>query len=182
MGYILIGLGSISFILGFFMFFFTEKFGTAASKGHAIAFMVLGAIIGIVVVCFMDIGIELSIGLDFNNLLLAGSIVVILPFLALAFHFATRGHKVIACIFLALAIAALVTAVARWKIDYSSPSFNNDYGTYSTKCAAHGCNNKIASSGDTMYCATHSNRCLNCNKYIDGDAMYCMSCLTEALS
>lgn len=182
MGYILIGLGSLSFILGFLMLLFTEKFGTSASKGHAIAFMVLGAIIGVVVICFVDVGIELDIGLDFNNLLLVGSISAILPFLALAFYFLTHDHKVIASIFLVLTIAALVTAVARWKIDYSSPSFNNDYGTYSTKCAAHGCNNKIASSGDTMYCATHSNRCLNCNKYIDGDAMYCMSCLEDALS
>lgn len=62
----------------------------------------------------------------------------------------------------------------------SSSTFTNKYGTRTTKCAHSGCNNYIASSGDTNCCTVHSNRCLNCNKYIDEDAMYCMDCLTEA--
>ena len=64
----------------------------------------------------------------------------------------------------------------------TSSSFTNKYGTATTKCAKAGCNNYIASSGDTAYCTTHSNRCLECNKYIDGDAMYCMDCITKAAS
>ena len=64
----------------------------------------------------------------------------------------------------------------------SSTSFTNKYGTATTKCAKEGCNNYIASSGDTAYCTTHSNRCLECNKYIDGDAMYCLDCLSKAVS
>jgi len=64
----------------------------------------------------------------------------------------------------------------------SSSSFTNKYGTATTKCAHSGCNNYIASSGDTNCCTTHSNRCLECNKYIDEDAMYCMSCITKAAS
>ena len=63
----------------------------------------------------------------------------------------------------------------------SSSSFTNKYGTPSTKCAHPGCNNKIASSGDTNCCTTHSRRCLNCGKYIDEDAMYCMDCITNAV-
>ncbi len=62
--------------------------------------------------------------------------------------------------------------------DYSS----SHYGNKSTKCAKAGCNNYIASSGDTAYCTTHSNRCLNCNSYIDGDAVYCMDCLKKSVS
>lgn len=62
----------------------------------------------------------------------------------------------------------------------SSSSFTNKYGTATTKCAHSGCNNYIASSGDTNCCTTHSNKCLNCNKYIDEDAMYCMDCLSKS--
>lgn len=62
----------------------------------------------------------------------------------------------------------------------SSGSFTNKYGTSSTKCAKSGCNNYIASSGDTNCCTTHSNKCLECKKYIDSDATYCMSCLSKA--
>ena len=62
----------------------------------------------------------------------------------------------------------------------SNSSFSNKYGTSTTKCAKSGCNNYIASSGDTNCCVSHSNKCLECKKYIDGDAMYCMSCLTSA--
>lgn len=64
----------------------------------------------------------------------------------------------------------------------SSHVFTNKYGTATTICAHAGCNNYIASSGDTNCCRTHSNKCLNCKKYIDEDAMYCMTCLTSALS
>ena len=56
--------------------------------------------------------------------------------------------------------------------------FTNKYGTATTYCVQNGCNNYIASSGDTNCCTKHSARCLNCNCYIDGDAMYCMSCMS----
>ena len=61
-----------------------------------------------------------------------------------------------------------------------SSSFDNKYGTGTTKCLKSGCNNYIASSGDSAYCTAHSNKCLECYCYIDGDAMYCMDCLTDA--
>lgn len=64
----------------------------------------------------------------------------------------------------------------------SSTSFTNKYGTSTTLCAHTGCNNYIASSGDTNCCTVHSNRCLNCNKYIDEDAVYCMSCLSGSIT
>lgn len=64
--------------------------------------------------------------------------------------------------------------------DYLANNFYNKYGSPTTKCAYAGCNNYIASSGDTNCCTVHSNRCGNCNKYIDGDAMYCMSCIEDA--
>ncbi|MCI8285695.1 MAG: hypothetical protein HFE90_10640 [Firmicutes bacterium] len=63
----------------------------------------------------------------------------------------------------------------------SSSSFSNSYGTSKTKCAHAGCNNYIASSGDTNCCTIHSRRCLNCKKYIDEDALYCMKCLSSAV-
>lgn len=59
--------------------------------------------------------------------------------------------------------------------------FTNAYGTRTTICAHAGCDNYIASSGDTNCCETHSNRCGNCYCYIDEDAMYCMDCLEDAL-
>lgn len=59
----------------------------------------------------------------------------------------------------------------------SAAVFTNKYGTATTKCAHSGCNNYIASSGDTNCCATHSNRCLRCSKYIDEDATYCIDCI-----
>lgn len=62
----------------------------------------------------------------------------------------------------------------------TSTTFTNKYGTPTTKCAHAGCNNYIASSGDTNCCTTHSNRCGKCGKYIDEDAMYCMDCLKAA--
>lgn len=63
----------------------------------------------------------------------------------------------------------------------SKKSFTNKYGTSTTVCAVSGCKNYIASSGDTNCCVSHSNKCGNCKCYIDGDAMFCMSCLTDAL-
>jgi len=65
--------------------------------------------------------------------------------------------------------------------DYSSSYFSNEYGTSTTRCAHSGCSNYIASSGDTNCCTIHSNRCWECNCYIDEDAMACMSCLRSAL-
>ena len=64
----------------------------------------------------------------------------------------------------------------------STTSFTNKYGTPTTKCAHSGCNNYIASSGDTNCCTIHSNKCLKCGKYIDEDAMYCMDCLKKSTS
>ena len=59
--------------------------------------------------------------------------------------------------------------------------FTNKYGTATTKCAHTGCSEYIASSGDTNCCVTHSHNCLNCGCYIDEDAMYCMTCIEDAL-
>ena len=70
---------------------------------------------------------------------------------------------------------------ATYSSSYGSSTFTNKYGTSTTKCAHSGCNNYIASSGDTNCCTTHSKKCLKCKKYIDEDAMYCMSCLTESV-
>lgn len=61
-------------------------------------------------------------------------------------------------------------------------SFTNKYGTSTTKCAHSGCSNYIASSGDTNCCTQHSNRCLECNGYIDEDALYCVYCIKNAVS
>ena len=65
-------------------------------------------------------------------------------------------------------------------IAHSSNSgiFTNSYGSATTKCAHNGCYNTIASSGDTNCCIVHSNKCLNCGKYIDEDALFCMDCLS----
>ena len=63
----------------------------------------------------------------------------------------------------------------------SSKSFTNKYGTPTTKCAHPGCSNYIASSGDTNCCTVHARRCLECGKYIDEDAIYCMDCLKKGL-
>lgn len=38
----------------------------------------------------------------------------------------------------------------------SSSSFSNKYGTQTTKCNHSGCNNYIATSGDTNCCTVHS--------------------------
>lgn len=66
------------------------------------------------------------------------------------------------------------------KSNDSDDSFTNRYGQPDTVCAHTGCNNKIATSGDTNCCTTHSNRCGECNCYIDEDAMFCMDCLEAA--
>ena len=63
-----------------------------------------------------------------------------------------------------------------------STSFTNKYGTPTTKCAHSGCDNYIASSGDTNCCTKHSHKCLECGKYIDEDATWCMDCIKNALS
>ena len=63
----------------------------------------------------------------------------------------------------------------------SSSSFTNAYGTPTTKCAHSGCNNYIASSGDTNCCTVHSQKCRTCGKYIDEDAMYCMDCIIKGV-
>ena len=54
-------------------------------------------------------------------------------------------------------------------------------GSYGRTCAAAGCSRKAVTSGDSVYCSSHSNRCGNCGCYIDGDAMFCMDCLRGAL-
>lgn len=61
-----------------------------------------------------------------------------------------------------------------------SSYFTNKYGTATTKCHHDGCNNCIASSGDTRDCEYHAATCLSCGKYIDCDAMYCMDCLSNS--
>lgn len=62
-----------------------------------------------------------------------------------------------------------------------SGQFTNKFGTVDTKCAHSDCNNAIASTGDTDCCIIHSNKCLNCGKYIDGDAVFCMDCIEGTL-
>ena len=60
--------------------------------------------------------------------------------------------------------------------------FTNKYGTPTTVCAHSGCSNYIVSSGDSAYCSVHSRKCLECGKYIDEDAAYCMDCIKKALN
>ena len=66
------------------------------------------------------------------------------------------------------------------KPNNTQPSFTNKYGTSTTKCAHTGCTKYIANSGDTNCCTEHSNRCLDCKKYIDEDAYWCVSCIAAA--
>lgn len=61
-------------------------------------------------------------------------------------------------------------------------AFTNEYGTAATKCAHSGCENPVASSGDTNCCTIHSNKCAKCGRYIDEDATWCMNCISSALS
>lgn len=62
------------------------------------------------------------------------------------------------------------------------PVFTNKYGAPTTICFQSGCNNYIATSGDTNCCPFHSNTCMQCYSYCDGDALVCLSCLTKALN
>lgn len=64
---------------------------------------------------------------------------------------------------------------------YSLGEFFNSYGSEDTVCAHPGCDNTIARSGDTNCCAVHSNRCKECYKYIDEDAIWCISCIESAI-
>ena len=80
-----------------------------------------------------------------------------------------------------------VPTEASAKADYMEDSsdtvrFTNQYGTPQTICAHSGCNRTIASSGDTNCCTVHSAKCLNCGKYIDEDAVFCMDCLTKSVT
>lgn len=54
-------------------------------------------------------------------------------------------------------------------------------GSSGRTCAKAGCNNRAVTSGDSVYCSAHSNRCGNCGCYIDGDAMFCMDCIRGAI-
>lgn len=60
----------------------------------------------------------------------------------------------------------------------AATAFTNKFGTPETRCVHRNCTNFIASSGDTNCCEEHSNRCGNCDCYIDADAIYCVSCLS----
>lgn len=64
---------------------------------------------------------------------------------------------------------------------FQAENFFNSFGDMSTKCAYPGCERMIVTSGDSNCCAVHSNRCTSCSKYIDGDAMYCMDCIRDAI-
>ena len=48
-------------------------------------------------------------------------------------------------------------------------------------CAESGCTRNREISGDTIYCWYHSNKCMGCGCYIDKDALYCLSCIEDAL-
>ena len=49
------------------------------------------------------------------------------------------------------------------------------------KCAMSGCEAYAVTSGDSVYCEQHSERCLNCGCYIDYDAIFCMPCIEDAI-
>ena len=104
------------------------------------------------------------------------------PISGMSFHKGETEMKRIAAFALILVMCVMLAACSGGSNSSSGTTYTNKYGTPTTKCAYPGCSNKIASSGDTNCCVTHSNKCLNCRKYIDGDAMYCMSCLTSAAS
>ena len=79
-----------------------------------------------------------------------------------------------------------ISSITNGQVVYSDftvhdSSFTNKYGTPATKCNHAGCNNYIASSGDTNCCTLHSSKCLECGKYIDEDAIYCMDCITRSI-
>jgi hypothetical protein len=64
----------------------------------------------------------------------------------------------------------------------SDNGFDGVGGSSGRTCAQPGCSRSAVSSGDSVYCSSHSNRCGNCGCYIDADAMFCMDCLRDALS
>lgn len=49
------------------------------------------------------------------------------------------------------------------------------------QCLHEGCAKMAATTGDSFYCETHSNNCMECGCYIDEDAMFCLNCIVEAL-
>lgn len=49
------------------------------------------------------------------------------------------------------------------------------------QCLHSGCTNKAVTTGDSIYCESHSNKCTECGKYIDEDAIFCLNCIVEAL-
>ena len=49
------------------------------------------------------------------------------------------------------------------------------------RCLHSGCTNMAASTGDSFYCENHSNKCIDCGKYIDEDALLCLNCIVEAV-
>lgn len=54
--------------------------------------------------------------------------------------------------------------------------------TVPLQCEHPGCTNQAAETGDSHYCEEHSNKCLECNKFIDEDALYCINCIFKALN
>ena len=50
-------------------------------------------------------------------------------------------------------------------------------GGHGAICIASGCSEEQAGPY-TAYCVKHSGHCLNCGKYVDPDATYCMKCIT----
>ena len=96
--------------------------------------------------------------------------------------FTASGVVAVICAIVVFTVGSSTNSSSSSSSSSSYSSFTNEYGTRTTKCAHPGCSNYIASSGDTAYCTTHSNRCLNCGKYIDEDAMYCMDCLRNAIN
>lgn len=68
------------------------------------------------------------------------------------------------------------------KVKVSSSGGGGGYSGGGKTCAEPGCTRSPAASGDSVYCPSHSRKCLNCGCYIDKDAMYCMDCLRKALS
>ncbi len=64
---------------------------------------------------------------------------------------------------------------------FQAENFTNSFGSHDTPCAYPGCTRTIVTSGDSNCCAAHANRCIDCGKYIDGDALMCMKCIEDAL-
>lgn len=88
--------------------------------------------------------------------------------------FGVQGKKPLRLIIFVL-ILVLIACFIRYK-PFSGCSFSGN----TEMCHHPGCNNPVA-PGDTVYCTKHSNRCLNCGKYIDEDATFCMDCIEKAL-